>query len=399
MATSSITYTSYVSGTLTGSTFTPQTHFQTPAVTISDTGTGFQLGDNVTLSGGITTTGIYEGYAFVSGTYYILIKATTNVLYLFGPPAIGQTYQIDTTDVLACYVEGTQIASETGDRAIESLAVGDRVWTDRGVLRPIVWIGKTRIRPDLHRRPAEVYPVRVVAGAFGPGLPARDLLLSPEHAVFVDEILIPIRSLINGTTVRQEETDDVIYWHLELEDHDVVLAEGLPAETYLDTGNRWCFEDGSAREAALAPPDAGDAIPAVRSCAPVVEDGPVVDRVLHRLGAIAEELGVDAKQEVSIWVQTPGRHVITVPPGDSHVRVRSGMKRVGGDRRRLGAAISAISLGDDVLDLRSRMLGRGFYPTEHDDGRSWCWTNGDAEMVLAASCEPRRLTLDVIGLA
>jgi hypothetical protein len=63
--------------------------------------------------------------------------------------------------------------------------------------------------------------------------PKRALLISPDHAVFFDAMLIPIRHLVNGTTIMRTETSDVRYFHVELQHHDVLLAEGLPVESYL----------------------------------------------------------------------------------------------------------------------------------------------------------------------
>jgi hypothetical protein len=94
--------------------------------------------------------------------------------------------------------------------------------------------------------------VRVVAGAFGGGLPGRDLWLSPDHAVLVGEVLIPIRYLVNGATIVQVAVDAVTYWHVELERHEVIVAEGLPCESYLDTGNRGAFEPGGVAAAWVA---------------------------------------------------------------------------------------------------------------------------------------------------
>ena len=74
------------------------------------------------------------------------------------------------------------------------------------------------------------------AGAFSEGAPRRDLLLSPDHAVYIDDVLIPIRYLVNGVSIVQQTVDAVTYWHVELPEHDVLLAEGLPAESFLDTG-------------------------------------------------------------------------------------------------------------------------------------------------------------------
>ena len=79
-----------------------------------------------------------------------------------------------------------------------------------------------------------MWPVRISADAFGPGQPHRELWLSPDHAVYVNEVLIPVKHLVNGTTIAQVAVDEITYYHIELAQHDVVLAEGLAAETYLD---------------------------------------------------------------------------------------------------------------------------------------------------------------------
>ena len=86
-----------------------------------------------------------------------------------------------------------------------------------------------------------MWPVRVYAGAFGPGLPRRDLLLSPDHAIFVNNVFVPVKFLVNGTTVAQEPRSSVTYYHVELPRHDIVLAEGIAVESYLDLGDHADF--------------------------------------------------------------------------------------------------------------------------------------------------------------
>jgi serralysin len=94
-----------------------------------------------------------------------------------------------------------------------------------------------------------VLPVRICASAFAAGIPARDLLLSPDHAVFVEDerggVLIPVGNLVNGATIARQQVDGITYFHVELRKHDVLIAEGLKAESYLDTGNRASFESGT----------------------------------------------------------------------------------------------------------------------------------------------------------
>jgi hypothetical protein len=104
---------------------------------------------------------------------------------------------------------------------------------------PITWIGSRQVDCARHPKPKQVWPVRVAAGAFGPGRPHTDLWLSPAHAVYINAVLIPVRYLINGSTITQVPVDQVTYYHVELPRHDVVLAQGLPTETFLD------MKDGS----------------------------------------------------------------------------------------------------------------------------------------------------------
>ncbi len=146
---------------------------------------------------------------------------------------------------VACFATGTRIATLRGEVGVETLRAGEDVAVTAGGRQArIVWVGWRRVAVTLHPSPREVMPVRVRAGAAGPGKPARDLLLSPDHAVFVAGALIPVRYLVNGATILREPVEHVTYWHVELDRHDLLLAESLPCESYLDTGNRAAFANG-----------------------------------------------------------------------------------------------------------------------------------------------------------
>ncbi|WP_296701375.1 Hint domain-containing protein [Thiocapsa sp. UBA6158] len=148
-----------------------------------------------------------------------------------------------TLDNAPCYCAGTHILTDRGEIAVENLAVGDNVITGSGASRPIAWIGIRHVDCSRHGAPQLVWPVRVSAGAFGTSLPHRDLWLSPDHAVFAEDVLIPIKHLMNGTSIAQVPRDSVVYYHVELSTHDILLAEGLPAESYLGTDSRLNFEN------------------------------------------------------------------------------------------------------------------------------------------------------------
>ena len=145
-----------------------------------------------------------------------------------------------------CFLAGTAIMTPAGPVAVERLRAGDAVMARHAGVAPIVWIGRRRLMPGRHARPEAVWPFRILRDAVAPGVPARDLLLSPDHAVCLGGVLIPVKYLANERTVFQDRGfDHVEYWHVELARHDVLLAEALPVESYLDTGNRAAFENAA----------------------------------------------------------------------------------------------------------------------------------------------------------
>jgi len=149
-----------------------------------------------------------------------------------------------------CYRSGTHILTDRGEVAVEHLRIGDLVQTVLGdALIPIAWVGRREVDCARHPHPRKVWPVRIAAGAFGSNRPHTDLFLSPDHAVYVNGVLIPIRHLINGSTITQVPIDQVTYHHVELPAHDVLLAEGLPAESFLDLrdGSNYANRPGPTR--------------------------------------------------------------------------------------------------------------------------------------------------------
>jgi hypothetical protein len=171
---------------------------------------------------------------------------------IFGSAISANAFGIvsgDTVQAVACFAEGTRIRTEAGWVAVEDLRVGDRAIAADGASgasrEPIVWIGQRDTHCRAHPRPETVWPVRVRAGGFGGNVPERDLYLSPDHAVFVNGVLVPVKLLINGSSVVQVERDRVRYFHVELPRHAVILAEGLTVESYLDTGDRVDFTDAA----------------------------------------------------------------------------------------------------------------------------------------------------------
>jgi hypothetical protein len=150
-----------------------------------------------------------------------------------------------------CFLTGTAISTPDGARSVESLAIGDEITTATGVAKPVKWIGRRTVSTRFADRLAS-FPVVVQAGALAQGVPARDLFLSPDHALLVEGVLIQASALVNGLTVRQLEQlpeERFTYWHVELEDHDLILAEGTPAETFVDNLSRRSFDNWAEYQA------------------------------------------------------------------------------------------------------------------------------------------------------
>lgn len=266
---------------------------------LSGTITGFAPGDTIELTG-ITATG--SNYS--DGILTIEVAVGTATLSLPGNfttasfdvvPVAGGT---DISLVAPCFRAGTRIRTVQGEVAVEDLRLGQAV-SARGrngetAARPIVWIGHRTVDCRRHPRPDVVWPVRVRAGAFGVGQPVRDLWLSPDHAVLVDGVLIPIKHLINGATIGQVQMDQVAYYHVELDRHAVLLADGLPCESFLDTGNRHNFVDGD--RTVMLHPDFSPLQWDAAGCAPLVVTGPLFDAVHQRLNARARMQGGSGKR-------------------------------------------------------------------------------------------------------
>jgi Hint domain-containing protein len=138
-----------------------------------------------------------------------------------------------------CFLKGTTIRTVSGDRKIEDLAVGDLLPTKFGGLRPIQWIGRYTLKKSDPSKPwvKDALPIRIARSALGPELPHADLYVTGGHSLLIDGVLVPAEMLINGTTITRDEGreyDELAYIHVKLESHDVIYAEGVPAETLIN---------------------------------------------------------------------------------------------------------------------------------------------------------------------
>lgn len=153
-----------------------------------------------------------------------------------------------------CFLSGTRLLTPLGEALIEHLRIGDLVSTKKGEARAIRWIGRITVdRENGAPWRADAMPVRVSKDAFGKGSPHSDLYLSRSHMVHLDGVLIPIGDLINGKTITAVDAggDQIVYYHVELETHDVLIAEGAPCESLLTTAEKLTAFDNADEYYAL----------------------------------------------------------------------------------------------------------------------------------------------------
>lgn len=331
-----------------------------------------------------------------------------------------------------CYLEGTRLQADGQEIAVEDLRIGDPIDTQVAgevVRETIRWIGSrsvtTRFLPEI-----DAHPVRIRAGAFAPDVPRRDLLITPEHCVFVDGRLVPARMLVNGGTIIIDRTISAYtFYHVELERHAILIAEGLGAESYLDTGNRRNFAN---TDAPALRPDLSLVSDHLSwkhdAAAPLAVAQHFVEPIWQRLAARALESGQPVTAVPVALEYDPNLHIATgfdwgdirparragshftfmVPEGVAGLRLRSRAARpsevIGpfvDDRRRLGVKVGRIRLLGrhkpiEVTSHLEETALSGWHMPEAigDSGR---WTDGDAALPLMPGKGPTLIEIEILA--
>lgn len=363
---------------------------------------GFQAGDAIQFTslpntGSITAGVDLTNHLTLSSGGTLLASIQLDSAQPFSNSTFSVTSQTGgTTNIAApplCFLPGTQIATPGGEVPVERLRAGDMVLTASGAERAIVWIGTGRVIATRGRRSAAT-PVIVKKGALADGIPHHDLRITKSHSVFLDNVLIPIEFLINHRSILWDDiAREVSLYHIELETHDVLLANGVPAESYRDDGNRWLFHNANPGwESVPQPP-----------CAPVLTGGEIVDAAWSRLLARSgPRPGVPLTDDPDMHLLVDGCRVdgaltngllrifnLSAPAPDRarNIVISSrtaapqelGLAR---DPRCLGVAIHRIILlaGSDVrtVEADDPRLVNGFHDFEPDNG--FRWTDGDGEL-------------------
>jgi len=246
--------------------------------------------------GGVTESSIAEGielsgtlaqinalFQSGQGNFYDIEPNTIETLTFtltIKDAASGLSNSQDITITTPCYCPGTLIKTARGDKRVEKLKIGDQVTTASGALRPIKWIGRRSYAGRFVMGRKDILPVCIKAGALDENVPKRDLWISPHHAMYLDGVLIEAKDLVNGISIVQaERVEKVEYFHIELETHDVIVAEGALSETYLDDDNRSMFHNARDYDALYQDVAAAPA----HYCAPRLDEGYELENVRQRL--------------------------------------------------------------------------------------------------------------------
>ncbi len=165
-----------------------------------------------------------------------------------------------------CFFPGTRLAAAEGEIAVEDVRPGTMLKTAAGAVLPVRWVGWSEIAIRF-ADPLRALPIRIKAGALADGVPARDLLVSPDHAIFLGGVLIQAGAVVNGSSIIREEDvpDNVATTISNSLPHELLLAEACPAESFVDNIDRMHFHNWNARE---APREAVEEMPYARAQIP-----------------------------------------------------------------------------------------------------------------------------------
>ncbi len=255
---------------------------------------GFAPGDELVVTGAAATSGLFYQHALT------LSNATAIGFYgSYGTHSFTVTPgPDDTTDItVMCFCAGTRIATPGGQVQVEALRIGDLVSTLHAGAQAVKWIGTRSYAAPFANR-AEILPIRISAGALGRGVPARDLYVSPGHAIFTGGRLVPAALLVNGGSITQvNAVESVRYFHIELENHEILLAESCPAESFLALNLRNQFHN--AADFARLYPGVRPAHPVLKRC----ESGLALPHKLARPGPMRLHVDICGPEILAGWAQ------------------------------------------------------------------------------------------------
>lgn len=215
-----------------------------------------------------------------------------------GPFAIDENGNVTANPnpdpAVPCFLEGTLILTPEGERPVETLARGDVLTTADGGRATVAWMGR-KVVLGAFAVPERLSPVRIRAGALGDRLPHTDLLVTAEHGILVGNVMVNAGALVNGTTIVRETSPAIlrryVVWHVETENQEVIVANGVAAETFLDNASRAMFDNAEEAQALGIATRAAEELsyPRVMSARQVP---PAIRRLLAERAAASEDLSL-----------------------------------------------------------------------------------------------------------
>ena len=381
----------------------------------------FVSGDTIDLHGIAYSAGDFTNYNTATGELDVVNASSSTVASLFFSPGGAPTGNpfsvaqesgstgIVVTDDIPCFLRGTRIRTPGGEVLVETLSVGDRITTLSGAALPITWIGTGRVLVTRGQRSAAT-PIVLRKGALADNVPYYDLRITKGHALFLDDVLIPAEFLVNHRSIIWDDhAREVEFYHIELAAHGVLLANGAPAETYRDDGNRWLFRNANS----------GWDQPPKPPCAPVLTGGAPVDAVWRRLlDRAGPRPGLPMTDDPDLHLLVDGqrcdaaRHAdgwftfdLPRPPREVRILSRAGSPAELGlarDPRVLGVALRQVRARCGkrftVLNADDDALKDGFHAYEPEC--AWRWSDGDAGLPAVLWAEfsgPLELLLQIGG--
>ena len=247
--------------------------------------------ENLTYYGHVGPTDNFPNYGVIlavgdpaSPTYRLYTDVATynngDIMTIWGGPN-------DTTPDPFCLARGTMVDVPGGRVLVEDVRAGDVVMTVDGDEATVRWVGRQTHRPSTGDR--DTRPIRIREGALAPSVPDADLVVSADHGLFVDGVLVNARALVNGTSVVFEDVapgSSVDYFHLELDDHRMVLANGAPVESFVDNVSRRGFDNHDEWVALGLEPLPANTTPYLRAKSARQVPQRVRDRIAERLEAL-----------------------------------------------------------------------------------------------------------------
>lgn len=386
-------------------------------VSLLDNISGFGFGDTIDFTATnppVSPTSYSDSFNGTDTEFTILLQGDTSVSFSALGNLTADSFSLGTdssggmtfTDITTCFTPGTRILTETGEVAVEHLAVGDTAILYDGTAAPIIFIGHRRLDLRRHPKPETVCPVRIAAGALADGIPCRDLVVSPDHALLLDGVLVQAKDLVDGIVITQDLSAPAIrYYHVELPTHGILLAEGAPAESYLDTGHRSLFDNTEG--VAILHPNLMQIRRDAESVAPLCTGGETLAAIRARLHArkLAAGLSIGVDWHISARAGTKtltpatngiGHILFNLPENTETLTLHipafipAAFDPASDDRRRLGVAIADIQINGRALPMES-LVTSGLHPRSPGDPH--VWTRDEVLLTLPRHANTLSLTI------